>query len=94
MLFEQLGDLGFERGKGIRSIRVDVLMIQKSYKDKKKLEVLAKLCGYDEGFGDHALELEVRRSLLPLLERAYEAGEGVTEEEVLDGVMALGKACM
>jgi tetratricopeptide (TPR) repeat protein len=34
------------------------------------------------------------RSLLPQLEKAHEAGEKVTEEEVLDGVIAQGLACM
>ena len=69
-------------------------MVLRSYNDRKKLEALAKLNGQEEGFGYYALELEARRSLLQLLERAHEACEGVTEEEVLDGVMALGKACM
>ena len=32
------------------------------------------------------------RSRLPLLEQAHEVGEGVTEEEVLDGVYTLGRA--
>ena len=29
-----------------------------------------------------------------MLEKAHNAGEGVTEEEVLDGVYALIRACM
>ena len=91
-LFEQLGDLGFERGKGINSITVGVLMILRSYKDRRKLEALAKLAGREEGFDDRALHLEAMRSVLPLLEEAHAAGDGVTEEEVLDGVMALGIA--
>ena len=61
--------------------------------NRKKLRVLAKLSGRDEGFGDDALHFEAMRSLLPLLERAHEADEGLTEEDVLDGVMALGKVC-
>ena len=36
----------------------------------------------------------MRRNLLLQLERAHEAGKGVTEEEVLDGVHVLGLACM
>ena len=68
-------------------------MILRSYKDRKKLEALAKLSGEDEGFGDYALHPEAKRSLLPLLERAHEAGERVTEEEVLDRVLVLGRAC-
>ena len=91
---DQLGDLGFETGRGITSIMVGVLMILRGYKDRKKLEDLARLSGREEGFGDYALELEARRSLLPLLEKAHEAGEVVFKEEVLDGVMALGKVCM
>ena len=89
VLFEQLGDLGFERGRIIMGITVGVLMIPKAYKDRKKLEVLAKLIGEEEGFGDDALHLEARRSLLPLLEKAHKAGEVVTEEEVLDGIMGI-----
>ena len=69
-------------------------MILRSYKDRKKLEELARLSGEEGGFGDYALHLEAMRSLLPLLERAHEAGKGVTEEEVIDGVYVLGKACM
>ena len=78
MLFEQLSDIGFKRGRGITSITVGVLMIQRGYKDRKKLEALAKLSGEEGGFGDIALKLEARRILLPLLERAHEADEGVT----------------
>ena len=103
VLFQQLGDLGFERERGIKGITLGILMILKSYKDRKKLELLAKLTGSDEGFGDYALEegvvgralhLEAIRSLLLLMEWAHAAGEGVTEEEVIDGVMELGVACM
>ena len=93
MLFEQLSDIGFKRGRGITSITVGVLMIQRGYKDRKKLEALAKLSGEDEGFGDCALHLEARRNLLPLLERAHVAGEGLTEGEALGGGYALGRAC-
>ena len=71
-----LGDLGFERGRGVTSITVGVLMILRAYKDRKKLEALAKVSGEDEGSGDYALHLGARRSLLPLLDRAHEAGEG------------------
>ena len=75
VLFEQLGDLGFERGRGITCITVSVLMILRSFKGRKKLEALVKLTGLEEGFSDYVLELEPRRSLLPLLEQAHEAGE-------------------
>ena len=94
LMFEQLGDLGDEMGKGINSITVGVLMILRSYKDRKKLEALAKLTGKEEGLrDDRELHLEASRSLLTLLEEAHAAGgEGVTEEEVLDAVFALGKA--
>ena len=68
-------------------------MILSAYKDRKKLEALAKLCGLDEGFDDRELPLEVR-SLQRLLKQALEAGEEVTEEDVLDGVYKLGKAFM
>ena len=93
VLFEQLGDIGLEKGKGIRGITAGVLVLLGGYKDRRNPEALAKLSGRDEGFGDEALHLEPTRSLLPLLERAHEAGEGMTDEEVLDGVLALGRAC-
>ena len=70
------------------------LLILRATKDRKKLEALAKLSGREEGFGDDSLYLEARKILLPLLEKAHEAGEGVTEEEVLDGVIVLRRACM
>ena len=92
MLFEQLGNLGFEGGKGVISITVRVLIILSSYNDRKKLEALAKLSGPDDGFDDRELYLETMRILLPLLERVHEASERVTEEEVLNGVLALGNA--
>ena len=57
LLLEQPGDLGFERGKGVSSIMVGVLMVLKSYNDRKKLEAMAKLSGGDEGFDDRALHL-------------------------------------
>ena len=76
LLFEQLRNLGFEGGKGVTSITVGVLIILRSYKDRKKLEELAKLSGQEEGFDDRALHLEARRSLQWLVERAHEAGEG------------------
>ena len=76
VLFEQLDHLGFERGKGVTSITVAVLMILRSYNDRKKLEALGKLSGQEEGFDVRTLHLKVRRSQLPLLERAHEAGEG------------------
>ena len=76
VLFEQLGNLRFERGRGISSMMVGVLMILKSSKDRKSLEALAKLSGRDDGFGDYVLKIELRNHLLPLLEQAHEAGEG------------------
>ena len=76
MLFEQVGNLEFYRGKGVSSITVDVLMVLRSYNDRKELEALAKLSGQEEGFDDHVLHLEAMRSLLPLLERAHEAVRG------------------
>ena len=39
VLFEQLGDLGFERRRGATSMTVGVLMVLRSYNDRKKLEV-------------------------------------------------------
>ena len=105
LFFEHLGDLGFERGKGVTSITVGVLMILRSYKDRKKLKALAKLTsrkgedileiteiGIELCIVDYALELEARRNLLPLLERAHVVGEGLIEEEVLDSVFVLGRA--
>ena len=81
VFFEQFGDLGFERGRGVTGVTAGVLMILRYYNDWKKLETLANLSGQEEGFNERALQLEARRSLLRLLERAHEAGEGVTEEE-------------
>ena len=37
VVFEQLGDLGFERGRGVTSIRVGINMILRAYNDRKKL---------------------------------------------------------
>ena len=42
---------------------------------------------------DLVLHFEARRSLQRLSELAHDAGKGVTEEEVLDGVLELGKSC-
>ena len=94
VFFEKLGNLGFERGEGVTSMTVCVLMVLRSYNDRKKLNALAKLSGQEEGFGDYALELKARLSLLPLPKRAHEGGEGVTEEDARDGVYQLGRAHM
>ena len=59
----------------------------------RALEALAKLCGKQEGLDGGALLLEARERLQMVLEKAYEAGH-VTEEDMLDGAMALGKAHM
>ena len=52
------------------------------YGNVAQLEALAKLAGEEEGLDDEDAED---------LEKAYEAGK-LTEEEVLDGVLALGEA--
>ena len=61
------------------------------YGSRAQLEALAKLTGKDEGFCDHDMALETRKRLQKLLEKAHAAGEA-NEEEVLDGVVALGRA--
>ena len=48
VLFEQLGNLGFERGKGVT---LGVLMVLRSYNDRKKLKSWQSLSA-GEGFGD------------------------------------------
>ena len=71
VLFEQLGNLGIERGKGVTSITGGVLMVLRSYDERKKLEALAKLSGQEEGFYVYALHLKAMRSLMQLLEEAH-----------------------
>ena len=61
------------------------------YGSMAQLEALAKLCGDEEGFDERALLLKARRRLQKILEKSYAAGKA-TEEEVLDGVYALGLA--
>jgi len=91
--FDKLGSFGVEKGRGIASITVKVLEILRG-KDLVKLRALAELSGQD-CFNDRELHLSACTSLLPMVERAHAAGEeGVTEEEVLDAVMALGAAHM
>ena len=53
----------------------------------------AKLCGKEEGFDDRALLLQERKKIQRVLEKAY-AASLMTNEEVFDGVFALGKANM
>jgi len=88
--FAQLGDIGTVGGKVPTSVTAGVLSLVK-YGSRAQLEVLANLCGKEEGFDDVALTLEARKRVQKILEKAHEAGEAI-EEEVLDGVMALGKA--
>jgi hypothetical protein len=57
-----------------------------------QLEALAKLCDRNQGFDDPALHLEAERKIQEILEKAYEAGEGVGKEKMLDGVLELGMA--
>ena len=78
------------KGNVPTGVTADVLRLLK-YCSRAQLEALAKLCGRDEGFKDMALLLEARKRSQEVLEKAYEAGK-VTEEEVLDGVLAPGKA--
>mmetsp|Transcript_29758 Transcript_29758/g.59185 ORF Transcript_29758/g.59185 Transcript_29758/m.59185 type:complete len:270 (-) Transcript_29758:124-933(-) len=90
--FDKLGSFGEEKGRGITSITVGVLEILRG-KDVVKLRALTELSG-PNCFNDHELHLDASSSLQTLLERAHAAGEGVTEEEVLDSLMVLGEACM
>ena len=64
------------------------------YGGRAQLEALAKLCERDEGFDDRALLLEARKRMHKVLEKAYEAGEEVTKEEVVNWVMVLERAHM
>ena len=88
----KLGDISSLKGKGPMGISACVLRLLK-YGSRAQLEALAKLCGKEEGFDDQALLLEARRRLQNILEKAHAAGKA-TEEEVLDGIMALGYAYM
>ena len=54
-----------------------------------QLGALAKLAREKGGFDDLASLLKARKRMQKDLEKAYEAGK-VAEEEVLDGVIALG----
>jgi len=87
--FDKLGTFGVEKGRGIHSVTVGVLEIVRG-RDLVKLRALEKLCE-GECFNDWALLLEVRQALQPVLAEKHAAGE-ITEEEVLDGVLALGMA--
>ena len=63
------------------------------YGNVAQLEALAKLAEEEEEFDDAVLLLEARRRTQKILEKAYAAGK-LTEEKVLDGVLALGDAYM
>ena len=61
--------------------------------DFAKLSALAALMG--QGcFDDRELHLEARKALQPVLEKRRAEGKQMTEEDVLDGVLALGEAYM
>ena len=84
--------IGSEAGRGISSFTVAVLEVIRG-NDFVKLKAMAELSS--EGcFNDQALHLETCKGLLPALEKRHAEGKPTTEEEVLDGVMALGKAYM
>ena len=63
------------------------------YGSRPQLEALAKLCVRDEGIDDAAVVLEARRRIQEILEtqRRFMTFCEV-QQEVLDGVLALGKA--
>ena len=88
-VLSDLGHIGSEKGKGKNSIFEGVLKLLR-LGGRWKLETLIKLCSA-EVFDDPALELEACKSLVPILERGYEAGT-VTEVELYDGVLELGRA--
>ena len=90
--FAKLGDIGTLKGKVPTGVTAGVLRLLR-YGSRAQLEALAKLAGKEEGFDDKALTLEARKRLQRVLEKAHKAGK-VTEEEVLDGVLALGEAHM
>ena len=82
-LFTKIGDISTMKGKVPTGVTAVVLRLLKC-DSRAQLEALAKLCVYEDGFGDKALLLEARKRLQKVLEKASEAGKG-TEEEVLDG---------
>ena len=88
----KLGDIGILKGKVATGVMAGVLRLLK-YGNMAQLEALAKLCVREEGFDDEALVHEAEKILQKVLEKAYELGK-VTEEAVLDGVLALSEACM
>ena len=96
-LFAKPGDIGTLKGKVPTGVTAGVLRLLK-YGSRAQLEVLAKLCGHEEGFDEAAVELEARRRLQKLLENwVWFPPSGYfkfsqVEEEVLDGVFALGRA--
>ena len=77
-------------GRGIDSFTVAVLEIARGV-DFIKLKALAELTG-EECFNDPALHLETMKGLMLVLEKRHAEGKPTTEEDVLDGVLALGKA--
>merc|ERR1719506_1333791 len=89
-LFAKLGDIGTLKGKVPTGVTAGVLRLLR-YGSRAQLEALAKLAGREDGFDDRALTLETRKRLQRVLEKAYESGK-LTEEEVLDGILALGEA--
>ena len=90
--FMKLGDTGTLKGKVLADVTAGVLRLLE-YGSRAQLEALTKLCNRDEGFNDAALLLGVRKRLQKVVEKTYEAGKAI-DEEVLDGVLVLGMACM
>jgi tetratricopeptide (TPR) repeat protein len=77
-------------GRGIDSFTVAVLEIVRGV-DFIKLKALAELTG-KECFDDPALHLETMKGLMQVLEKRHAEGKPTTEEDILDGVLALGSA--
>ena len=89
-LFSKLGDIGTLKGKVPTGVTASILRLLK-YGSRVQLEAPTKLAGREEGFDDAALTLEARKRLQRVLEKPHKAGK-VAEEEVIDGVLALGEA--
>ena len=90
--FAKLGNIGTLKGKVPTGVTAGILHLLK-HGNVAQLEALAKPCGGEKWFDDKVLVLEARKRMQKVLDKAYEAGKA-TEEEVLDGVVALSRAEM
>ena len=87
--FAKLSDIGTLNENVATGVTADVLCLL-MYASRAQLEALAKLARAEEGCYE-TLQIEARKRSQKVLEKAYEVSK-VIEEEVLDGVTALGVA--